>query len=370
MICRRYYGQPKHFEPPRLLNFSDDAMMARDSHTLIETTRRIDDVAYMAHLLSNDPRGSEVIAALLTIATKPADLRQAEVATLIATIAHYLDARPEMYPHLVALLAPASQRLEQQLVATPQQHAGATNEHRSRSFESTLNPAAGANVEYLHTGASTDNLVRSSGPRLVIDSPEFQGQTVTGGMVGGSVTSPQGEPSRPRSAAEAGSSSQQSGAGRGASGSGRRDARSSTHPYQSERRSGGWDFAGSRFGAAVSDPDAHLLQTRHTTESLGKQYPFLDTVNPDRKSTVTQANCVMAAIAFVISVREQDAFQAPPSEALPGTDLLNFHRQSLGLTDEQHHVSEITHIDAARDALTSAGDGVMALIAVHGAGEA
>ena len=131
---------------------------------------------------------------------------------------------------------------------------------------------------------------------------------------------------------------------------------------------GGFMLASSRFGAEVGQPGRPLVQTAHTAESLALQYPFLGAVNPGRDSAVAQTNCVMAAIAFVTSVREQRGFEAPLTEALPGRDLLNFHRQSLGLADDEDQVSVISDLGVVREVLAAAGPGAVALIAVRGAG--
>ncbi|OBI96313.1 NUDIX hydrolase [Mycobacterium sp. 1465703.0] len=127
-----------------------------------------------------------------------------------------------------------------------------------------------------------------------------------------------------------------------------------------------WALAGSRFGDAGITSVGPRLSHGHTPDSLAKRYPWLTKVNPERGSAEAQTNCVMSAIAFVIAERERQSFQAPPTERLPGVDLLNFHRQSLRLRDDEHQVSLIPGFDSAADALASAGRGAMALIAVRG----
>ncbi len=127
-----------------------------------------------------------------------------------------------------------------------------------------------------------------------------------------------------------------------------------------------WNLSTSRFGAPGDESGWPMSATAHTAESLAKRYPWLGAVNPERDSVGAQTNCVMSAIAFVISQREGRSFEAPHTESLPGRDLLNFHRQSLGLADGEDQVSVMPDLQAAAEALRSAGEGSMALIAVRG----
>jgi hypothetical protein len=73
-------------------------------------------------------------------------------------------------------------------------------------------------------------------------------------------------------------------------------------------------------------PGWALLWGAYDAGSLAARYPWLGQVNPVRESGVAQQNCVLAAIAFVLSEREGRSFEAPLSEALPNLDLVNFHR--------------------------------------------
>jgi hypothetical protein len=116
----RYYGQPKHLEPPRMRNFSDWDMLTRDSNALVAATYKIDGTAYMAHLLDRDPLGLPVIAALTSIATHDWDQRHRYIQHLATAIFHYLLKYPAMYSSLADLLAPVSQLLQTPLLPDPQ----------------------------------------------------------------------------------------------------------------------------------------------------------------------------------------------------------------------------------------------------------
>ncbi len=134
----------------------------------------------------------------------------------------------------------------------------------------------------------------------------------------------------------------------------------------SEKTIGSWNFAISRFGEVAVAPVGQPLPTRHTPASVAARYPWLADVNPQRDSTTPMTNCVISAISFVISEREGQSFEAPLTEQLPGMDLLNFHRQSLGLGDDAHQVSQVTNFDSVTHAMGAAGPGAMALMAVLG----
>ncbi|WP_445160096.1 WXG100-like domain-containing protein [Mycobacterium sp. Dal123C01] len=127
-------------------------------------------------------------------------------------------------------------------------------------------------------------------------------------------------------------------------------------------------LAGSRFGEALEDSLGSLLPSGHTPESVAQRYPSLAAVNSERSSADAMTNCVTSAFAFVISVREGWSFEAPHTDRLPGIDLVNFHRQSLGLGDDEHQVSLVTDFGTVAGALSVAGPGAMALMAVRGPG--
>jgi hypothetical protein len=116
----RYYGQPMHVEPPRMRNFSDWAMLERDSNALVAATYAIDGTAYMAHLLERDPLGNPIIAALTSIATSQSDQRHRYIQPLAMAIFNYLHNYPAMYSSLADLLAPVSQLLQTPLLPDPQ----------------------------------------------------------------------------------------------------------------------------------------------------------------------------------------------------------------------------------------------------------
>ncbi|WP_232002180.1 hypothetical protein, partial [Mycobacterium sp. 1482292.6] len=128
-------------------------------------------------------------------------------------------------------------------------------------------------------------------------------------------------------------------------------------------------LGGKRFGAVPVEPVGPVLPSGHTSESLVQRYPWLVEVNPQRDVGGAITNCVMSAFAFVLSEREGRSFEAPHTEPLLGVDLVNFHRESLGLGDDEHQVSRIADFASAASVLGAAGPGAMALIAVGGGDE-
>ena len=114
-----------------------------------------------------------------------------------------------------------------------------------------------------------------------------------------------------------------------------------------------------------------VLRSGHSAESVAVRYPWLAEVNPQRDAAGAMTNCVISAIAFVMAVREGQSFEAPHTDRLPGVDLVNFHRQSLGLDDDAHQVSRIGDFDSAVGVLEDAPQrGAVALIVALGVDDA
>ncbi|WP_033343049.1 hypothetical protein [Catenuloplanes japonicus] len=127
---------------------------------------------------------------------------------------------------------------------------------------------------------------------------------------------------------------------------------------------GPWNLASTRFGTAPDD--GRELPSDHTGESLLRAHPWIVDINPGREDGGENlSNCVIAAITFELAWREQGALQAATTEELLGIDLVNFHRQSLGLADDRHEAYRIPDIAAAAEALRASPVNSRVLIAVR-----
>ncbi|WP_239098247.1 toxin glutamine deamidase domain-containing protein, partial [Micromonospora qiuiae] len=103
---------------------------------------------------------------------------------------------------------------------------------------------------------------------------------------------------------------------------------------------------------------------------IGSWFPWLSRVNPGLPEGDHEepfgTNCVIAAIATAISLREGEGYQASGTEALPAEYLLNYQRQQLGLADDAPGlVWRVPDIDAVRDAFEAAEVGAQGLVVVR-----
>ncbi|MFD0782775.1 hypothetical protein ACFQZ8_02365 [Micromonospora azadirachtae] len=137
-------------------------------------------------------------------------------------------------------------------------------------------------------------------------------------------------------------------------------------PTAAPSRAARFALGSSRFGHAAAGWPRTPLPTRHTAESLAESHPWLGAINPSRAAGgEAMTNCVVSALSFVLAEEEQAPIEAATTEALPGSYLVNFQRQRLGLDDEQHRAYLIPDMAAAAEALRHAGDGAKALVAVR-----
>jgi hypothetical protein len=404
----RYYNTPRYNEPVSMRNRSDEQMMNAASAELVDVTVSIDRDASTAHLMHQVPLGRAVHDALADVLFDRLDRRPHRIALLQKAIRKYLDEHRQMSSDVSRLLAPASKRLGVDLVSVPDERFALEFDKEAKNFD-------GRQAEL--TRIATHVVERAAHAHAAGDGRKVVVSVVGGGNGGRRSKGPQAVGEDRANAVRVALEKEVS-------------AQIRDHPHlqqawtiQSRTRgrsfpegitptgvrkvddaarrrvevivvdgaatTNAWNLASSGFGEATVDPGDELLASGHTEESLAARYPWLGAVNPkpvkpervnpervgpervkpEPSAVAAPTNCVMAAFAFVISEREGSAFEAPLTEALPGADLVNFHRQSLGLGEDQHQVSRIPNVAAAQEALAAAGPGAMALIAVRGAGE-
>ncbi|MGW3790606.1 WXG100-like domain-containing protein [Micromonospora arida] len=126
-----------------------------------------------------------------------------------------------------------------------------------------------------------------------------------------------------------------------------------------------WHFAATAFRGLPPDTDTTPLPSAYTPEQVHQRFPLLRTVNPHH-GTDADTNCVIAAITYVLARDEGTPVEASGSTDLPGADLVNFQRQRLNLPDNEHLVWLTPSIEALTDAMQSAGEDTVVLLADRG----